>query len=88
MEALPRREACGDSQGWLTLVYTPTIMEGAEMLRRFEDDQIRASAPNYEDGLRVFEALWQEAVELGTLPLADPLDGVEIDIQLAKMLRV
>ncbi len=58
------------------------------MLRRFEDDQIRASAPDYEAGLRVFEALWQEAVRLGVLPLADPLEGIENDVRLAEMLRV
>lgn len=57
------------------------------MLRKFEDDQIRASAPDYETGLRVFEALWQEAVKLGVLPLADLLEGIESDVHLAEMLN-
>ena len=63
-------------------------MKDIEMLRRFEDEQTRASAPGYEDGLRIFEALWREGVELGVLPLEDPLDGIEMDVQLAEMLRV
>jgi hypothetical protein len=63
-------------------------MKDSEMLRKFEDEQIRASAPNYENGLQVFEALWREGVELGVLPLEDPLDGIEIDVRLAEMLRV
>jgi len=76
-----------DSPG-RALIYTGIIMKPAEVLRRFEDDQIRASAPDYEAGLQIFEALWREAVELGTLPLEDPLDGIEVDVHLAEMLRV
>ena len=69
-------------------VYTDLDMKDAERLRRFEDEQARASAPSYEEGLRIFEALWLEGVELGVLPPEDPLDGIEVDVKLAEMLRV
>ncbi|HLP59218.1 MAG TPA: hypothetical protein VK186_10330 [Candidatus Deferrimicrobium sp.] len=40
-----------------------------------------------ERNLGIYEALWQEAVELDIFPLKDPFDGVEDDIHLAKMLN-
>ncbi len=31
--------------------------------------------------------MWQEAVDLGVLPLKDPLEGIEVDIRIAKILN-
>jgi hypothetical protein len=39
-----------------------------DLLRRFEDEQIRRSPPDYQAGLLVFEALWRHSVSLGALP--------------------
>ena len=33
------------------------------------------------------EALYQEAVALGVFPLKDPLDGLEVDIRIAKVVN-
>ncbi len=63
-------------------------MRDVELLRRFEDDQIRMSPPDYHEGLRIFEELWRHAVRLGALPLKDPLEGIENDVHLAGKLRV
>jgi hypothetical protein len=38
--------------------------------------------------LRVVEALYEEARSLGVFPLANPLDGIEVDLRLAKALNV
>jgi hypothetical protein len=34
-----------------------------------------------------YEAIWKEGVILGILPLSDPLDGIEADIELARVLN-
>jgi len=39
------------------------------------------------ESLRIYEAMWKEAVALGVLPLADPLEGIEADIELARVLN-
>jgi len=31
--------------------------------------------------------MWQEAVQLGALPLKDPMEGIEADIALARVLN-
>jgi hypothetical protein len=37
--------------------------------------------------LRIFEALYEEAKQLGVFPLKDPLEGIEVDIRLARALN-
>jgi len=59
-----------------------------EIVRRFEDEQTRRSSADYRANLRIFEELWKHAYRLGALPPHDPLDGIESDLLLARMLRV
>jgi len=41
----------------------------------------------YSKAIRIIEALWQEGVRLGTLPPEDPLEGIETDIKVARILN-
>ena len=58
------------------------LMEG------FEKNQRRLSAPDYHLNLKIFEAMYQEAKRLGAFPLKDPLEGLEVDLRLARALNV
>lgn len=49
---------------------------------------MRQEPPDYFRNLRVFEALFQEALLLGALPLRDPLEGIDVDIRLAQVINV
>jgi hypothetical protein len=31
--------------------------------------------------------MWKEGVQLGVLPMKDPLDGIEVDIRIASILN-
>jgi hypothetical protein len=42
---------------------------------------------DYLKSLRIFEALWNEGVSLSVLPLKDPLEGMETDIKIARILN-
>ena len=44
--------------------------------------------PDHAANLRIAEALLDEARQLGILPLANPLEGIEIDIEYARIIRV
>lgn len=68
--------------------YTNGVIRDPDMVRRFEDELIRQSPPNFAENLRIYEALWEHAHRLGALPLRDPLEGIEADIELAEALRV
>jgi len=58
------------------------------LLEAFEKEQARKSKPDFFKNLRIFEALYKEAKQLGVFPLKDPLEGIDVDIRLAKVLNV
>jgi hypothetical protein len=64
------------------------MIRNAKLLEKFERDQIRKSKPDYFQNLRIFESLYEEAMHLGIFPLNDPLEGIEVDINLARALNV
>jgi len=64
------------------------MVRDADTLRRFEEDLIRREAQrSFRESLQLYEEMWKEAVTLGVLPLSDPLDGIEADIELARVLN-
>ena len=42
---------------------------------------------DYFENLKIFEQMWIYATELGVLPLKDPLEDIEKNIKLAKLLN-
>lgn len=64
------------------MITNPALVEA------FEHAQARQATPGFLHNLRLVDALHQEARTLGIFPLKDPLDGIEVDIRLAKALNV
>lgn len=64
------------------------MIKNRDLLREFENEVIRQSPPDYFENLKIFEALYREARGFGVFPLRDPLEGVDVDIRLAKALNV
>ena len=64
------------------------MLRNPELVEFFEKSQMRREASDYFRNLRILEALYQEARSLGILPLKDPLEGIEVDIHLAKVINV
>lgn len=63
------------------------MIKNPEILRTFEEEELRNQKIDYLQSLRIFEALWNEGVTLGVLPLDDPLEDIEKDIRIAKILN-
>ena len=57
-------------------------------LDEFEDKLIRETPVDRAVHFRLFEAMVREARAVGALPPSDPLEGIEVDIRLAKALHV
>ena len=53
----------------------------------FERELIRSRKADYWENLRIVEALYREAMLLGVLPLKDPLEGLEVDIRIARVIN-
>lgn len=64
------------------------MIKRSEMVAAFEKEQIRQNKADYRENMRIFAALYQEAVALGIFPLEDPLEGIEVDVRLARALNV
>jgi hypothetical protein len=63
------------------------MIRSGELLERFEREDMQRFEPDFFRNLRIFEGLYQEAKKLGTIPPADPLEGIEKNIRLARVLN-
>jgi len=63
------------------------MMRNLGLVRAFEREQIRHSPVDHQRNLKIVEALFEEARLLGVWPPSDPLEGIDVDIRLAKALN-
>ncbi len=56
--------------------------------KKFEDSLMKENPQvSFLDSLRLMEAMWNEGCKLGVLPPSNPLDGIEVDIEIARVLN-
>ena len=63
------------------------VIRRTPLLDDFERDWLRRPVPEPETNRRIYAELFERARSLGVFPLADPLDGIDVDIRLAKALN-
>lgn len=63
------------------------MVETPDLLDEFEKSLIRAQSANYRRNLRIVEELYREACRLGVWPPKDPLEGIEVDIHVARVIN-
>jgi hypothetical protein len=64
------------------------MIRDAHTLKRFENDLMKKGPqPSFREALQLFESMWKEGITLGVLPLSDPMDGIKVDINLARVLN-
>jgi hypothetical protein len=64
------------------------MIKNSHILREFEDSFTRSEGPiSQEKAFRIFSAMWEEAMQLGKIPFPEPLEGIENDIQVARILN-
>ena len=56
-------------------------------LQEFELDFLRKEKADISRNFHIVEALYKEAVTLGIIPLKNPLDGLEVDLKIAKVVN-
>ena len=50
----------------------------------WEDDLFRSEPADYQQNLRIFEAMCEHARRLGVFPPKDPLEGIEFKIRFVR----
>ena len=64
------------------------MIKNPALVEAFERSQSRLERPDFTRNLKLVEALYREACLLGTLPLKDPLEGIDVDVRLARVINV
>lgn len=64
------------------------MIKNPSLLKKLEDDFIKDEGKlTFKQSLKIFTSMWNEGIELGILPSADPLGGIDVDIKIAKVLN-
>ena len=64
------------------------MVRSKKALQEFEDNLNRKGERlSYKQAMALFVAMWLEARRMGVLPLKNPLEGIEVDIEVARILN-
>ncbi len=55
--------------------------------QKFEIEFLKKEKAEMVRNFKMVEALYDEAVTLGVIPLKNPLDGIEVDLRIAKVIN-
>lgn len=64
------------------------MIRNRAVLEEFESCLIRRHPPDFHANLRIVDALCDEARLLGALPPKDPLEEIEVDVNVARAINV
>jgi len=63
------------------------MVRNSRKLLAFEDRITRGEPRNLKKNFKLLDSLYREAVSLGAFPPRDPLEGLDIDIKISKVVR-
>ena len=63
------------------------MIKNPKTLEKFEKIYIKETNLTFKEKLKIYENLWAEALFMKVLPSKDPLEGIEIDIKIARILN-
>ncbi len=72
---------------WMVAGNKPSYGGEKTELLKFELNVLREEKADYERSARIVDALYHEAVALGVFPLRNPLEGIEVDLKVAKVVN-
>ena len=63
------------------------MIANPKKLQEFEKKLLKKEKVDIMQNFRIVEALYREAIALHAIPVNDPLDGLEIDIKIARVVN-
>jgi hypothetical protein len=63
------------------------LIKNVQIMEHMEKDFISKQKLSYKQSLQIFEAMWNEGIRLNILPPKEPLEGIDVDIKIAKVLN-
>jgi hypothetical protein len=63
------------------------MIKNSQKLKKFEDEYLQKEKSDISRNFQILDALFKEALALGIFPLKNPLEGIEVDIKIAKVVN-
>jgi len=64
------------------------MIKDPALFKKFEDGFIRNHGKlTFDSSIKLFTYMWNEGLKLGVFPPKEPLEGIEVDIRIAKTLN-
>ena len=63
------------------------MIKNTPELKKFFQNEIRRLRISHKKAFRIYQALHNEAVDLGTIRSENILDGLDVDIRVARMIH-
>lgn len=63
------------------------MIKNPQLLTDFETTLMRSTPADHRRSLQIADALYAEACSLAIFPLKNPLDGLEVDLRLARVIN-
>ena len=63
------------------------MVKNSRILRKFEREEMGREKLSFKDALKIFEAMWREALALGAIKSSDWLSDIEKEIRIAKIVN-
>lgn len=63
------------------------MIKDAALLEDFERNLKRKEKAPYAQNLMILEGMLEEAIHLKILPMKNPLDGIEVDMRIARVIN-
>jgi len=63
------------------------MIKNQKDFQNFENDYLKKRNLSYKEKLQIYESLYKEALLLKVIPGENPMEGIEINIRLAKILN-
>jgi len=63
------------------------MIKNNKLLEQFERDLKKREKADYHQNLKIFEGMYKAAVYLKAIPAKDPLEGIQVDIKIARVIN-
>lgn len=63
------------------------MIRNSKILHEFEKELIKKDKADVMKNFNIVDSMYDEAVALGVIPMKNPLDGLEIDLKIAKVVN-
>ena len=63
------------------------MIKNSKRWQEFQDEFLQKNTLSYNTSLKLLDGMWEMAVALGVFPPKDPLEGIDVDIQVARILN-